>query len=138
MSPVRTATRSARGKASRVFSSKVVFPEPGELIKFRHSTPFCRKRSRSPAASRSFSLSTFFSSGTRFMLLQLQVRHLQFVAADALVARASAFCAAKIEIFHIELGATVQAAVPARTKLNLQFQALEFRLACQDFKCELQ
>jgi hypothetical protein len=72
------------------------------------------------------------------MLLQLQVSHLQFVSADALVACALAFGAAKIKIFHIELSATVQAVVPARTKLNLQFQAFEFCLSRQNFECELQ
>src|SRR5579864_6444586 len=120
MSPVRTATRSARGKASSVFSSSVVFPEPGELIRFKQSTPFWRKRSRSSAARRSFSLRTFFSSGTRFMFLQLQVSHLQLVSADAFVARALTFCAAKVEILHIEFSSTVEAAVPAGTEFNFQ------------------
>src|ERR1035438_5152691 len=65
MSPVRTATRRAGSKPSRVRSSSAVFPEPGELIRFRQNVPFRRKRSRRPAAMRSFSFRTFRSRGTR-------------------------------------------------------------------------
>src|SRR5581483_11254518 len=80
------ATRSVRGKASRVFSIKVVLPEPGELIRFTTSMLFSRKRLRNSAATRSFSLKTFFSSGTRFILLQLYVGELQFFSTNTLAA----------------------------------------------------
>src|SRR6185437_1478272 len=110
MSPVRTATRSVRGRAPSVFSSNVVFPEPGELIKFTTSTLFSRKRSRKSAATRSFSLKTFFSSGTRFILLQLYVGELQFFPANALVAVGSTLRTVENEIFDFELGCAVQAA----------------------------
>src|SRR5215469_11384983 len=126
MSPVSTATRSARGQASKVLSSRLVLPEPGELIKLRHSTPYSRKRSRNWAARRSFSLRTFFSRGTRFMLFQLQECQFEFFAAYALVTRAAAVRALKSKIFHQELGRAVEAAVAARTGLNFQLQPLEF------------
>src|SRR5438477_10331355 len=126
MSPVRTATRSARGRASSVFSSSMVLPDPGELIRFRQSTPFCRKRSRNSAAMRSFSPRTFFSSTTRFMLLQLQIGELDLVSADAFVVRALASGAAEIKIFDIELSSTVQATVTTRTNFDLEPHAFEF------------
>ena len=37
-SPVSTATRVARGKAPRVFSSSAVLPEPGELMRLTQNT----------------------------------------------------------------------------------------------------
>src|SRR6185437_3890205 len=138
MSPVRTATRSVRGRASSVFSSNVVFPEPGELIKFTTRTSFCRKRSRNSAATRSFSLKTFFSSGTRFILLQLYVGELQFFPANALVAVGSTLRTVENEIFDFELGCAVQAAVTASAKLNIQCQPLEIRLGSQRFKTKAQ
>src|SRR5215469_11451574 len=126
MSPVSTATRSPRGQASKVLSSRLVLPEPGALIKLRHSTPCSRKRSRSSAARRSFSLRTFFSSGTRFILLQLQVCQFQLFAAYALVTRAAAMRTLKIKIFHQELGRAVEAAMAARAGFNFQFEPLQF------------
>src|SRR5215467_5227128 len=126
MSPVSTATRSARGQASKVLSSRLVLPEPGELIKLRHSTPYSRKRSRSSAAWRSFSLRTFFSRGTRFMLFQLQECQFQLFAAYALVTRAAAVRTCKIKIFHQELGRAVEAAVTTRTGFNFELQPREF------------
>src|SRR6185437_10547269 len=100
MSPVRTATRSSRGSASSVFSSSVVFPDPGELIRLTTSTLFSRNRSRNSAAIRSFSLRTFLSSGTRFILLQLDVGQLQLFSADTLVAIGPASRAIEDEILH--------------------------------------
>src|SRR5215469_10492901 len=120
MSPVSTATRSLGGRASSVFSSNVVFPEPGELIRFKQSTLFPRNRSRRSAAMRSFSLRTFFSSGTRFIFLQLEISNFQLVSADAVVARAPTGRAAKIKVFHTEFRSTIQAAMTAWTELNLQ------------------
>src|SRR6185312_7834116 len=116
MSPVSTATRSLRGSASSVFSSSVVFPDPGELIRLTTSTSFSRNRSRSLAAIRSFSLRTFFSSGTRFILLQLDVGQLQFFSADTLVALGAASRAIENEVLHVELGATIETTMPARAK----------------------
>src|SRR5437667_11678877 len=138
MSPVSTATRSLRGKASNVFSSRLVLPDPGELIRLTTSTSFSRKRSRSSAAIRSFSLRTFFSSGTRLMLLQLQICQFQLFPADALVARAAALRAAEVVVLHIELSSAVKTAVTARTDLDFQVHALQFRVANQSFKAEAQ
>src|SRR5689334_3447139 len=138
MSPVRTATRSSRGNAARVFSSSVVFPEPGELIRLTTRTLFSRKRSRNSAATRSFSLRTFFSSGTRFILLQLDIGQLQFFSADALVAIGATSRANENEVFHVELRATLQTTMPARTKLNFEFQPLKVRLSGQRFEAEAQ
>src|SRR5213592_4796856 len=67
MSPVRTATRSPGANDSRVRSSRLVFPAPGELTRFKQRIPYWSKRARSSAAIRSFSFRTLPSRGTRFM-----------------------------------------------------------------------
>src|ERR1035437_6384623 len=73
MSPVRTATRSPGAKLSNVLSSRLVLPEPGELIRFRQRTSCSAKRARSSAAIRSFSFRIFPSSGIRFVIVSLRV-----------------------------------------------------------------
>src|SRR5690349_25145601 len=90
MSPVSTATRALVGKASSVRSSNVVLPEPGELIRFRHSTPCSAKRRRSSLATRSFSLRTFRSSDTWLIVLHFQRSQLQLVSAREFSFRRSA------------------------------------------------
>src|SRR6185437_6337726 len=138
MSPVSTATRSLRGSASSVFSSSVVFPDPGELIRLTTSTLVSRKRSRSSAAMRSFALRTFFSSGTRFILLQLDVGQLQFFSADTLVAIGATSRAIEDKVLHFELGATIETTMPPRAKLDFEFQPLKLRLASQRLEAEAQ
>src|SRR5215469_7838798 len=98
MSPVRTAARVSFGRDSRVLSSKVVLPEPGELIRLRHKVPLSPNRSRSLAAIRSFSLRIFFSSGSRLMLLHFQVDQLQLVSTEELGVLIPTFRAAGIEL----------------------------------------
>src|SRR5581483_6740474 len=117
------ATRSVRGKASRVFSIKVVLPEPGELIRFTTSMLFSRKRLRNSAATRSFSLKTFFSSGTRFILLQLYVGELQFFSTNTLAAVGSTLRTVENKILDFKLGSALEAAMTARAKLDVEFQA---------------
>src|SRR5215469_16483413 len=138
MSPVSTATRSPRGHARKVLSSRLVLPEPGALIKLRHSTPCSRKRSRNSAAWRSFSPRTFFSSATRFMLGQLQKCQFQLIAAYALATGAAALRTRKIKIFHHELGRAVEAAMAARASFNFQLEPLEFGVEGKGFEGEAQ
>src|ERR1017187_3026707 len=95
MSPVRTATRSLRSKLSRVRSSRLVFPDPGELIRLRHRILRSAKRARKPVAMRSFSLKTLRSSCTR-SIFDLQVGELEFVAPQELRLRHSALWANRI------------------------------------------
>src|ERR1039458_868702 len=120
MSPVRTTTRSFRRKLSRVFSSRLVFPEPGELMKLRVRIPCSTNRARSPAAMRSFSLRTFFSSGTRSIFFHLQIGKFQFSAAETFAAQTSAVGTLEIVVLHAKLGATIQDRKSTRTKLDVQ------------------
>src|ERR1039458_8541091 len=83
MSPVSTATRSPGAKLSRVRSMSVVFPEPGELMKFKQSTPSFAKRARSSSAMRPFSFNTLRSNGTR-SIFDLQIGKFQFISGNEL------------------------------------------------------
>src|SRR5215468_9154883 len=103
MSPVSTATRASGGRISSVLSSSVVLPDPGELIRFTHSAPFRRKRSRNDAARRSFSLRTFFCKGTWLMLFHLQISQFQFVSADEACLQRSTLRTTKLVIVNCEL-----------------------------------
>src|SRR6266576_1225769 len=138
MSPVRTATRASWGSISRVRSRRLVLPEPGELIRFTHSTPHSRKRSRKMVAIRSFSLSTFCSSGTRFMFFDLQVNQFQLVSANAFGRYLAALRALKVVLANREFVLTSSAAVTARAEFDLQLQAVQFGIANQGFEAELQ
>jgi hypothetical protein len=68
------------------------------------------------------------------MLLQLEIRDFQLVTADALVARALAFCATKSEVLYREFGAAVLAPVPPWTKFNFELQASEFTIVREHFE----
>src|SRR5579864_341300 len=125
MSPVSTATFASFGNSANVRSSRLVLPEPGELIRFTQKTSFSRKRSRNDAASRSFSLRTFCSNGTRFMIIDLHVSQFQLIAADALRTQRPARRTLKFIIRDVEFIAAVLATVPSPTNLNLELQALE-------------
>src|SRR6185369_16994008 len=135
MSPVSTAARCVFGKASKVRSSRVVLPEPGELIRFTQKTPCSRKRSRSPAANRSFSFRTLRSSGTRFIFFDLHVRQFQLVSTDTLRDRVSAGRASKFIIMHSEFGPT-HAPVTAFALFNVQLQSVEFGILDKRLKAE--
>src|ERR1022692_3124002 len=107
MSPVRIATRSFCGRLSRAFSSKLVLPEPGELIRLRQRDPCSPNRARRPAARRSFSFRTFFSNGNRSIFFPLQIGQFQFIATKAFAAQASAAGTLEIVVLHAELGAAI-------------------------------
>src|SRR5271169_834945 len=126
MSPVRTTTRSFWGRHSRLFSSRLVLPEPGELMRLRQRMPCSLNRARRPAAMRSFSLRTFFSIGIRSIFLHLPIGQFQLIAAQALAAQASATGALEKIILHAEFSAAIQTAMPARANLNFQPQRLKF------------
>src|SRR5208337_225086 len=81
MSPVSTATRRVGAKASRVRSSRLVLPAPGELIRFKQRTPCSAKRARSSSAMRPFSFKTLRSRGTR-SIFDLQIGKFQFIAGN--------------------------------------------------------
>src|SRR5437660_9204302 len=116
MSPVSTATRASWGRASRVRSRSVVLPDPGELIRFTQKTSWWRKRSRSEAAMRSFSLRTFSSNGSRFIFFfNLHESQLQLVSADALRRNFLALGTAEVIRAHDEGAITVVATMTART-----------------------
>src|SRR6185437_12759421 len=136
MSPVSTATRALVGKASSVRSSSVVLPEPGELIRFRHSTPCSAKRRRSSSATRSFSLRTFRSSDTWLIVLQFERSHLQLISARELGFRRSATGAAQVVLCDWKCLPANQAALPARTGFDLQLQRLQPCVPYQHFKAE--
>src|SRR6266496_1890251 len=143
MSPVSTATRSARGRLSSVFSKRLVLPDPGALIRFRQRVPCSRKRSRNPPAMRSFSLRIFFSSGTRFMFLHFALFHFKIcefklVSADALCALFAALRALDLVAGHVKFSAARATALPPRTQCNPQFQKLEIGISGQSFEGELQ
>src|SRR5262249_34588353 len=65
-------------------------------------------------------------------------RHFQLISADALVTRALAFCASKIEVLHVELGSAIQAPVSPRTEFHLQLQTIETSFTRQHFNAKLQ
>src|SRR5271155_5624148 len=133
MSPVRTATRSRRSKLSRVHSSRRVFPDPGELIKFRHRILSTAKRALKPAAMRSFSLKTLRSSSTR-SIFDLQIGELQFVASQELRIPHAAVRTCRISL-RCSIGApTGSTLITARAVFNFECQRLKFRPTHQSFK----
>src|SRR6266496_1490027 len=138
MSPVSTAMRSVRGRVSSVFSSRLVLPDPGALIRFRQRVPCSRKRSRRSPAIRSFSLRIFFSSGTRLMFLHLQVNQLQLVSADAFRALVTALRASKLVTDHVEFRVTSETTLPPWAKFNFQFQSFNIGVPSQDLESEPQ
>src|SRR6266536_5312524 len=132
------ATRSEPGRRSRVFSSRVVLPDPGELIRFTTSTRCSRKRSRNSAATRAFSFRTFPSIGTRFIFFHLQIGKLQFVPADDLGVSAAAGGTEQVEIADLELAGTLAAAAERRAVLDVEREALHFGFESQRFKGKAQ
>src|SRR5689334_16672989 len=136
MSPVSTATRVLSGKASSVLSSSVVLPEPGELIRFRQSTPWSAKRRRSSAAMRSFSLRTFRSNGTWLIVLHFQRSQLQLVSAGELSFRGSATGTAQVVLRDPERLLASRAALLARACFDFQLQRLQPGIPHQHFKTE--
>src|SRR6185437_14255528 len=136
MSPVSTATRAPAGKAASVRSSSVVLPEPGELIRFRQSTPWAANRRRNSAAMRSFSLRTLRSSGTWLILLQFQRSYFQLVAARKSRLGVSAPRTSQVVVRHRKCQAASRAALPARAALDLKLQRFQFALSCQHLKAE--
>src|ERR1039457_7581818 len=120
MSPVKTATRSRLGRVSSVRSSRLVLPEPGELMMFRHKTPCSRNRARNSAASRSFSLSTFRSNGTRSILFHLQIGQHQLISTDACSFQARALRTARIVVAHHKLTPADLTTMAAGTNLDPQ------------------
>src|SRR5271167_1804416 len=136
MSPVRTATRSWRSKLSRVRSSRLVFPEPGELIRFRHRILCSAKRARKPAATRSFSLKTLRSSGTR-SIFDLQIGEFEFVASQEL-----GFCQATLRTGRIFSRRGVRlpadaALITARAEFNLECKRFQFCPAHESLKTKV-
>src|SRR5579872_3807809 len=138
MSPVNTATRSCRGKDSRVRSRRLVLPEPGELIRFRHNTPCSWNCARRLAATRSFSLSTFRSNGTRSILFHLQISQFQFVSTDARGFKARALRTARIVIAHDELACAELTTMAPGTNFNSQFKRRQIGLENDGFETETQ
>src|SRR5437868_7356557 len=138
MSPVRTTTRSVLGKVSSVRSSRLVLPEPGELIRFRQRIPCSRKRSRNSVAIRSFSLRTFFSRGTRFIFVYLHVGQLQFVAADAFTREASALRTLEVIVADGKFSRAVQTLMPSLAGFDREFQPLHVRVLYEHLEAESQ
>src|ERR1017187_3009004 len=122
ISPVNTATRSCRGRVSRVRSRRLVLPEPGELMRFRHKTPCSLNRARNSAAMRSFSLSTFCSSGTRFILFHLQIGQLQLISTDVCGFQARALRTVRIVVAHDEITSADLTTIAEGTGLDPQLK----------------
>src|SRR5208283_2648341 len=139
MSPVSTATRVSGGKPSRVLSSRVVLPEPGELTRLMQRTWFAAKRSRRESAMRWFSLRTLDCKGTCVMVFfHFQVVQFQFVATGERGLRTLAGGAFVLEIPNTEQVTASQATLAARHRCDLQFQCGPIRLQHQSGEAEIE
>src|SRR5690348_14705783 len=138
MSPVSTATRSLAEKASRVLSRSVVLPEPGELIRFRQSTPSWANRPRNWPAMRSFSLSTLRSSGTCLIVLHFQRYQLQFVPAHEFRLCLSALGARQAVIGDSKNVSTRRTALLPGAALDFKLQRLQAAVTHQHLKAKVE